>query len=185
MPRNISGPMLASLTSNNIRPAILATLTFKSQTVYVWSGIGSIVYAGNTYLGVGSLGRIDRVTEGSDVHAYGTSIALSGIDPTMLGECLGDIRLGAAAVLYFALLDGSGNILGTPYAFFSGVVDKPTITPGLDAITITLALETKLANLSRSSNRRYTSADQALYFAGDSAFNWVEALNDWGLKWTP
>jgi hypothetical protein len=185
VPRNISSAMLASLTSNAIIPALLAKLVFRSGTEYVWNGNGNLVYGGNTYRGVGSLGKIGRITEGSDVHAYGTTISLSGIDPALLAESLTDIQLGAPAVLYFALLDASGNILGTPYPVFSGVVDKPVISPGLKEITISLSLETKLANLARATNRRYTSADQGQYYPNDFSFNWVEVLNEQGLRWTP
>jgi hypothetical protein len=185
MPRDISTAMLASLTTNRVVPALLAALTFRSMTVYAWSGVGNLVYGGNTYLGVGSFGRIDGITEGSEVQAYGTKVGLSGIDPVLLSESLTDIQLGAPATISLALLDTNGNILGTPYMLFSGVVDKPTVQPGVKTITIDLALETKLANLSRASNRRYTQADQQLYFPNDGFFAWVSQLNDQTLKWTP
>jgi hypothetical protein len=119
------------------------------------------------------------------VHAYGTKVGLSGIDPILLSESLTDIQLGAPATISLALLDTNGNILGTPYTLFSGVVDQPTVQPGVKTITIDLALETKLANLSRASNRRYTSADQQLYYPADHFFDWVPQLNDLALKWTP
>ncbi|MDE2099249.1 MAG: hypothetical protein KGL39_18490 [Patescibacteria group bacterium] len=181
MPRNVL--FSSHLADAAVRPILLAILTFKSATVYVWSGVGSLTYGGHTYLGVGSLGRISRVQEGTDVHAYGMSVELSGIDSTLLAESMADIQLGALAQLYFGLLDASGNIYGSPYCFFSGAIDKPTITPGLKTITISLALETKMSNLARPTRRRYTAADQQLYYPGDTAFNWVEILNDQALKW--
>ncbi len=183
MPREISSPMLASLTSIAIRPVFMAAITFKSMVEYVWTGVGNLVYAGNTYKGVGEFGHYGGATEGSDVHAYGTTITLSGIDPTLLNECMTDIQLGAPAVIYFALLDSNGAILGTPYPAFSGVVDRPVITPGLEEISISLSLETKMANMMRANMRRYTAADQNLYYPGDTAFNWVEILNDQALLW--
>jgi hypothetical protein len=184
MPRNISSPMLASLTSNAIIPAFLASIRFKSEAVYVWTGVGNLVYGGNTYLGVGSFGKLGRITEGTDVQAYGTSISLSGIDPTLLSECLTDIQVGAPVTILFALLSSTGAVLGTPYPVFSGIVDKPVISPGISEITISLALESRMANHGRASNRRYTAADQNLYYPGDTAFNWVESLNDQALLWS-
>lgn len=184
MSRNISTPMLASLQSNLIRPAFLAIITFASQTVYCWTGVGTLTYNGNAYLGVGSFGKIGTVTEGTDVQAYGTSISLSGIDPKMLAECMTDIQIGAPATLYFALLDANGAVYGVPYPLFVGTVDKPLIQAGLPDITISLALENKLLDLQRASMRRYTTADQNLYYPGDTAFHYVEALNDQALRWT-
>lgn len=185
MSRNISSPMLAALQTNAVNLAILGVFTFKSATEYVWSGVGNLVYGGNTYKGIGSLGAIGRVTEGTDVHAYGTTVALSGIDSALLTETLTDVQLGAPATLSLALLDATGAIIGTPCMFFSGVVDKPSVAPGVDTFDISLALETKLANLSRGTSRRYTAADQNLYYPNDAFFNWVEMLNDLALHWAP
>ncbi len=185
MARNLASAMLTSLVSNAIIPAFLAQITFRSTTEYVWSGNGDIVYNGNTYRGVGSLGKVSMMTEGTDVHAYGLQISLSGIDASLLSESMTDVQIGAPATVWFVLLDASGNILGSPYALFTGVVDKPTVTPGIDTITISLALETRLANLQRGSVRRYTAADQQVYYPGDTGFNWVEQLNDQALRWVP
>jgi len=183
MPRNISAPMVASLTSNQIRPAFLAIITFRTQTVYCWTGAGNLTYNGNIYLGVGDFGKLAPITEATNVQAYSTSIELSGIDPNLLAESLTDIQVGAPASIYFALLDSSNNILGTPYPMFVGCVDKPSIQVGTKQMTISLALESKLANLQRASLRRYTSADQQLYYPSDCAFAWVESLSDQALKW--
>lgn len=183
MPRDISSGMLTPLLTNDIRPCFLAIITFKTETVYCWTGVGNIVYNGNTYLGVGDFGKLSSIVEGSDVQAFGCSISLSAIDPTLLSESLTDIQIGAPVTIYFALLDTSGNIYGTPYPAFVGIVDKPTISLGTQQMTISLALESKLANLQRASQRRFTAADQRYYYPDDSAFNFVEQLNDQALKW--
>lgn len=182
MPRQL-GAMTTTVAQNQVRPAFLCTLAFKSGTRYVWSGVGDLVYAGNTYKGVGNFGAIGQVTEGTDIQAYGTTVTLSGIDADLLSESMTDIQLGAAAKIFLAFLDATGAIIGVPYALFAGVVDKPTIVPSIDKISITLNLESKLTNLQRASNRRYTAADQQLYYPGDTFFNWVEILNDLALKW--
>lgn len=182
MPRNISSGMLAALTQTTLYPAILAILAFKSQTVYVWSGVGTLNYASQNYLGVGDLGKIAAVTEGTDVQAYGTSAELSGINPTLLSESLTDIQVLAPATLMLALFDGNGNMQGTPLVFFQGTVGKPAVKPGVKTISISLALEMRLRMLQRASMRRYTSADQRLYFPGDSIFDWVEELENVALK---
>lgn len=183
MSRDISSPMLSSLTSNLIRPGFLVDIGFRSVTEHVWTGSGSIVWNGNTYKGVGSLGKIGAISEGSSVSADGTTISLSGIDPALLSESMTDIQLGAPATVWFALFDQNLNILGTPYPLFVGTVDQPQLDIGLEDLTIALKLENKLVNLQRANMRRYTAADQNLYYPGDTAFNWVEILNDQALLW--
>jgi hypothetical protein len=366
MSRNIDSTLAAGLANANIQPFILAALTFKSGTVWVWSGVGSLTWGGNTYLGVGSLGTISAISEGTSVQADGMTVTLSGIplqqgipvyipataapwspgltgnsaynygyipgpqpygstppvvvplslgegesititaygsvtpnsngiplgpgdtavgpagaytdangwpggpyggevwgddaltcvsgasasgpiatgglmgaftdsggvvvEPVAIGngatltvpsgatqlqlgindnayiyntggftatvaiagsipissslmnEVLTDVQIGAAAQIYFGLMS-SGAIVGTPYLAFSGTVDKPTVKVGTDTMTISLALENRLVNLQRANQRRYTSADQRLYYPTDTGFNWVETLNDRALRW--
>jgi len=176
--------MQAALAAGVIVPAILAQLTFKSSTQYVWTGVGTLVWNGFTFQGVGSFGSLGTIVEGTEVKADGTSVGLSGIDPALYSDCLTDIQLGAAANIWFALLS-DGVIIGSPYLLFSGQVDKPSFTIGGENISVNLALESRMTDLKRASNRRYTTNDQHVAYPDDTAFNGVEKLNDQALLWQP
>ena len=101
---------------------------------------------------------------------------------SLIYEALNDVRLGAPAKIWFGLMSG-GAFIGNPYLVFAGTVDKPTVLTSPEGSSITLALENRLVNLQRPTNRRYTSADQHLSYPTDLAFNWVEILNDIALVW--
>jgi hypothetical protein len=180
--RTFDSATALELPKAQIFPAVLAQLTFKSETKFIWTGAQDLVYAGNTYLGVGALGEAGPVTESSDVRAEGTSVRLSGIALDLLSETLGDIQLGAPAKLWAAFL-ANGAVVGMPYLYFSGTVDKPEVLIAKEQFNITLALENRLVNLARASMRRYTAADQHLSYPDDTGFNWVEILNDIALRW--
>lgn len=373
MPRSLDTTLSAALANSNVQPVILAIITFASGTVYVWSGVGNLIWNGNTYLGVGSLGNISAITEGSGIEAQGVTLTLSGVPltsgtqvyipataapwtpglpgnnatnynfgynvstnpgnqlpwdatapivvpmtlnagetltitafgsvtpndnakqlgpgsvavgpaggfndsngypggpyggeiwgyyastclpgvvapgpvgagglmgaftdsegnviqpvaigtkvtlgvpagatrlqlgindniyeynsgaftatvsaqgsiplgSTILTEALSDIQIGAAAKVYFGLFS-NGALLGTPYLAFGGQVDQPKVKVSPDTLTISLALENRLVNLQRASQRRYTSADQHIEYPTDTGFNWVETLNDIALIW--
>jgi hypothetical protein len=79
MSRNLDTSLATALSNRNIQPAIFANLTFKSGVMHVWSGVGDFVWNGNTYTGVGYLGKLSPITEGSDVEAQGMEVALTGI----------------------------------------------------------------------------------------------------------
>ena len=162
MRSSLDSTMQAGLASGDIRVGFLVMLTFASAVRYVWSGVGNLVYAGNTYLGVGSLGSIGDISTGIDVQAQGTSITLSGIDPIYLGESLTDIKVGAPAKILWALFDASGNIIGVPYLLYGGTVDVPTVTMGTDACSISLKIENRMVDLQRAQQQRYTAAFQRL-----------------------
>jgi hypothetical protein len=174
--------MAAALATGDISPFFMAVLSFKTQQQWVWTGVGTLVWNSQPFIGVGSMAKIGTIQEGTDVHAYGTTVTLSGIDPVLLAECMTDMVPGAQATLWLGLL-ANGAIIGTPYQLFNGTMDQPTVSFGTDTVSITLALETKMLDLSRASNRRYTSADQRLFHPTDSSFGWVESLNDQALIW--
>lgn len=182
MSRDLDSGLAAALPNSLIWPCFLAQLTFRSETVNAWTGIGTLTSGGVDYLGTGSMGSISAISEASDVKADGLTLTLSGIDPTLLSESLTDIQVGAAAKVYFGLMATASTLIGA-YLIFSGTVDKPQIRTSVDGLTISLALENRLVNLQRATQRRYTSADQRLYFPTDMAFNWVEILQDIALLW--
>ncbi|HKD62364.1 MAG TPA: hypothetical protein VKB47_18010 [Terracidiphilus sp.] len=183
MSRNLGSPMITAITSNGpIGLLALVDITLKTGSAHVWSGVGTLSWNGNTYLGVGSLGEIGDVKEGIEVRAEGTTIALSGIDPNLLTDCLSDIQIGAPATIWFGVFQ-NGAIVGTPYPLFSGTVDKPSTPIGTDSLTIALALESKMTDHARATMRRYTSSDQRYYYSDDIGLHWVETLADIALRW--
>jgi hypothetical protein len=183
MPRNLDTATTQQLTSNAISPALFLSITFKTGTSYVSTLPFNLSWNGHTWLGVGDLGQVGVITEGTDVQAYGVSVTLSGIDSTLLADSLDDIQVGLPAILYLAFLNSSGALITTPTCIFSGQVDKPQIQCGADTVAITLNLESPMIRLQRGSYRRYTSADQHIDHPGDTAFDWVPSLNFCALRW--
>lgn len=187
MARNLDSSFAAQLAAQGWAVAIFAQLTFTTGPQYVWSGPGPFVWNGITWTGVGSLGQIGEIAEDVQVNAQGTSVSLSGIDLTLLGDSLNEIQMGLAAKIWIgALLNGV--VVGTPYMKFNGVIDRSNITLSADennpTATITLMLETRAMNHSRASNRRYTTADQHTNgYPDDTGFFYVETENDVALVW--
>lgn len=181
MPRQLDPTFVAALQSGNISPLFAAVLSFKTSQQWIWTGVGNLEVNGNTYIGVGSFAKIGTVTEGTDVHAYGTTVTLSGIDPVLMGDCMTEVVPGGQATLWFGLI-ANGTVIGF-YELFNGGMDQPNINVGQDSISISLALETRMLNLQRATNRRWTQAEQRNRFPTDTAFAGVEILNDQAIIW--
>lgn len=182
MSRNLDPSMKSGLPAAVIIPIHMVMLQFRTATKWLWSGPGDLVYGGNTYQGVGSLGKVGDTSEGVEINAEATSVSLSGIDAALLGESLADIRSGGAAKLWIALLRPDMSIRGVPYLRFRGSVDVPTVVPDQEKITIAIALEDRMVNQGRATNTKYTAADQRRLYPNDTAFNSVELLNDASFK---
>ncbi len=159
MPRGLDTRLQQGLNAGTIQPVFLALLTFRSGVRYVSSASFPIAFNGNVFQGVGTLGQVGVVNESTSVKADGLTLTLSGIDPDILGESLTDIQPLAPAKVWFGLLSGA-TLVGIPFCLFAGIVDKPSIDISAESATITLALETRMNNLNRPNQRRYTSADQ-------------------------
>lgn len=184
--RALTTDLANAMASGQILPFFMATLQFKTSVQRVWTGLGNLTIDGQTFAGIGTMGEIGNITETTSLEAQGTYVKLSGIDPVWLGESMTDILPGLQALLWLGCMDTSGNVLGTPYQIFSGIIDQPTVDVDTDTISITLNLESKVVDFQRSSQRKFTSADQrAMTNAHDSLFDYVEQMNDVALKpWT-
>jgi len=180
--RYMSDAMRAAITARCVIPAILVDLEFRSGSAYVWSGVGDLVYDSNTYKGVGSLGSIGTITESTSVEAAGTTVTLSGIDPTLFGDSTADIVTGKPASIRLALFNSDLALIDT-MVLFSGLVDQPSVTEQGDSITISLALESRLTNLKRANRRLWTDAEQRLDYPNDTGFSWVTLLQNTANVW--
>ena len=179
--RNLSTAMLSALTAQVLYPAILVDLTFTTGTVHLWTGIGPITANSNTYQGVGTLGKIGNITETTSTMATGTTVTLSGIDPTLYADCMTEIQTGQPANIWLAMLSGTTAIDTT--LLFSGLIDAPQISESADDVTITLALETKLSNLQRAGRKLWTPTEQRRVYPHDSGFDFVPILADEANVW--
>src|SRR4051812_35477363 len=96
MPRTLSSDMIAAIHGGYIKPILFVQLTFRSVgAVYFWSGSGSLSWNGHTWAGIGSVLSIATVEDAATVQARGTTIILSGLDATTLGDAMTEFQLGA------------------------------------------------------------------------------------------
>lgn len=128
--RNLDPTFRAQLTQSVFSPVLFVMLTFRSQTMYLCSAPFNVAFSGQTFLGLGTLGGISATQEGTEVQADGISLTISGLDPKIATECESDIQPLAPAKCWLGCMS-QGLLIGTPYLFFSGVVDTPTsnVTP--------------------------------------------------------
>lgn len=165
MPRVLTTQMISALSAPVVRLAVFAELQMSNETLYLWSGLGPITWNGMTFTGVGTLGKVEGISEDTTVEAKGVRISLSGIPSNMISEALNNVRLMQPVNLWLACFDASGNLINTPVVSFSGLMDKTTIDDDGSTSTITINVENVLADLNRPVPRHYTQADQQLDLA--------------------
>lgn len=183
MPRPMSNAMLTALSASILRPAIFVDMQFANGSRHVWSGIGTRVWNGKSYIGVGSFGSISPIEEGTTVEAKGIALTLSGIDANLLADTLQEIQIGLPVTVFLALFDASGSLIADPLTSWAGRIDQPEFTISGSEATIVVKCESRILDLNVPSDRRYTQADQAIDHTGDLGFQFVNSLQEVTLYW--
>ena len=184
MPRSdATSAFVAALDASVLRPAIFVSMAFANETLHLWSGTGTVTWNGISWSGVGTLGSIASVEEGSTVQARGTVLTLSGIDPQLLGDSLSDLQQGLPVTVWLALFDSTPAIIANPVIVFQGRMDQPTITMDGTTATIQINCESRLIDMNVPAERRYTNEDQQRDYPNDRGFEFVNAIQEMTLYW--
>jgi hypothetical protein len=183
MSRTISPAVLAELSAGVVRPAIFVESQFPSGWLRLWSGLGDITWGGRTWAGAGTLLGIGAIEETADVVATGTTITLSGIPTDLVSACINDARQGLPGQIYLGFLTEAGAVIADPVLAFAGRLDVPTILDGADRCEIQVTYESRLIDLNRSREWRYTHESQQQISPGDRGFEYVASLQEKEIRW--
>lgn len=184
MTERLSTVSAAETTHAVVRPALLALFDFAGGAVRAWSGVGDLVWLGQTFAGVGSFGAVGPIEETTEVRATGARFQLSGVPSGLLNEVTGVSVQGRRARLWLAFMtDAWSGFLDEPVALFDGLMDMVEVTDGGRVATVTLTAENRLRDLERPRLRRYTDQDQQSEFPGDRGFAFVPELQEMEIHW--
>jgi hypothetical protein len=182
--RDITAGVATEVAKSRLRMAMLAELVFDTDPLYVWSGLGSLVWDGRTYLGTGSLGRISQIEETSDVRSNGIQLSLSGIPSALISIALGTQYQGRPCRVRMAFFDASNVLIDDPVQVFSGSLDVMQVVDSGTTCEILVTAENRLIDLERPSEvRYYADADQQRYSTGDLGCQFVEKLQTKEIVW--
>lgn len=161
---------------------VFAALDFPTGMVRAHSGIGTVTWGGNDWLGVGQFGGIDAVTEDFSGIARPVRLSLSGVDTSLLDEVVDQTYQSRTVTIYVGFFSTeTGALAGDPEVVWEGLMDTATITVDGSQGTISLNCEPRLRREPRIA--RYTNEDQQLLHSGDRFFDLVYAIKGFVSKW--
>ncbi|PLL13945.1 hypothetical protein C0V75_00345 [Tabrizicola sp. TH137] len=183
MSRDLPPDFAAALAERDLRPVIFFEGAFASGPVRLWSGLGEIDWAGESWSGAGALLGLGSIEETSEVVAGGTSVSLSGIPPSLVQMAIAEARQGLPGRVWLGLLTPEGAIIADPVLAFAGRLDVPEITDDAETCRITISYESRLIDLNTPRSWRYTHESQQALHPGDLGFEYVSAIQDREVTW--
>jgi len=182
--RGISAEMKAAVGADTVAPLLLFEADFPDGMVRLWNGLGEVTLDGETWYGAGELLEVEPASETVDGSAQNVSVTVSGFTPEVFDPVMLDGYQGRAARMLFAVADPeTGEILGTPYVLFEGVMDSDEVNEGGESASIRITASNILADLLKVRVWRYTHEHQQRMFPGDDGLEFVAALQDLEIKW--
>lgn len=181
MSRDISAANLAEINASHLHEVILVKLEFDTP-VYVHSGIGTIVYDSNSYLGVGAFGSVTNTSETEVLRPTSLTLTLSGVDSNMVAEALDAGNYGDVVTIYEGYRQDDGTLVADPWIVWRGKYEYASIGSGVESV-VSLTLQNDLAVLGEIDGSRYTDEEQQAKFTGDTGFKFVSAMASVELLW--
>lgn len=178
MSRTVPATLLTALAQPEVQPFYAVEMLFDSGAVRIWTGYGDRTIDGSTYTGAGTLLNIDGLAEVSDLSAKSITVSLSGVAASLVSLALQEPYQRRKCRVLFGTVDVSAFV-----EVFSGQLNTMQIEDSGEASTISVLVDSKLVELERSSNRRYTSESQKARYSGDTFFDYVSAIQDAEIVW--
>lgn len=183
MTRDMTTAMDAALQGKAIRVFLLFEAEFPSGTVRLSTLHEDVIWAGQTWIGGGTLLSVSAIQESTDVVATGITVTLAGVDPSLVSLVISDAMQGLPGKVWLGLHDASGALIVNPLALFAGRLDVPQITDGAATCAITVSYENRLVDLNTPREWRRTHESQQQLYPGDMGFEFVAGLQDKEIPW--
>ena len=183
MSRGLTAGMQAAIAAGKVYPVLFAWFNFTGGEVRVCTHNQSITWGGYTWTGLGDLVGVELVRETREVRANGLTFSLNGVPSSMVSEVIANRSRGRLCALWFGCFDSSGTLVSDPVQTFMGRMDQPVIEDTGNTCSISLTAESRLVDLQRSRERRYTDEDQQADYPGDLGFQYVAGLQNKEIVW--
>lgn len=180
--RGLTAAMVTEVTTAALSPVLLVSMSF-STPVYLWTGYGTLTYAGNGYLGLGDLGTVAPIEETTDLSARGLMFQLSGIPTAYISVALNEDYQGRACSVMLGALSPTAGLIASPVTVYVGRMDVMTLTDDGDTATIAMSTESRLVDFRRVRETRFTDEEQHTIDPTDKGLEFVTGLQEKTLYW--
>ena len=180
MSRTVPTDILNALTQPEVEPFYAVEIDLDSGPLRLWTGYGDRTIGGQTYAGGGNLVAISGLEEVADLSAKNITLTLNGMPSSVVSLALQEPYQRRKVRVLWGVRGVSDFV-----EVFSGSLNQMIIEDGPDSGTISVTVDSKLVELERASNRRYTSLSHKTRYPTDTFFDFVAQIQDKGVRFQP
>ena len=180
MSRTVPAAILTALAQPEVEPFYAVEIDLDSGPLRLWTGYGNRTIESNTYTGGGNLMGISGLEEVADLSAKEITLTLSGVPSSVVSIALTEPYQRRRVRVLWGVKSQTDVV-----EVFSGNLNQMVIEDTPDSATITVTVDSRLVELERASNRRYTSESHKTRHATDTFFDFVAQIQDKGVRFQP
>lgn len=176
-----SADVSEAMFDDNVNLILAVELLFQSGPTRVHSGTGPIEIENNTFLGIGTLGKVDTVKEQNTTSPTKLNLTLAGIETSSLSVILNENCVGRQASMYLGVLDEDFRLMHYD-VIFRGKMRSTTVLAGSES-AINITVSNIFEEWSHAKALRYTDECQRKLHDDDRIFRYVAQMADRSIYW--
>jgi hypothetical protein len=181
--RVIHPDVITALEQPVIRVAFLCLIEFPAPNRLAFTSLlDDYEFNGETFVGLGNLGSISGLDEGSELNPAEYEVTLSGIADEILQAASSMAYLNHPATVWMMLLDENHQTIGEPMIWSKGLTDGAQISYGKSSV-VSIQVRNRLVDWQRPRVERYTDGDQQAMHAGDKGLEFVADIASKEVEW--
>lgn len=178
----MSAVLKAALRRGDIALAAMVEIDHPEGFARFWSGVGNIEHDGETFIGCGRLGRIEAVSESTEIEIAETRFVLSGVDAALVAGLDKSVK-GRKGRIYEAVLDSAWRVIHREL-LSETALDSQIYTIDKDgSATIAIVAHAGLFFLRNRSAAKWSPEEARRAFPGETGFDEIHKVEDQTLNW--
>lgn len=162
--------------------AILAYIDHPDGVVRFWSRSGNLIWNGDTFQGIGALGRVTGLSKTTTLEVKQVTLELRGVPPTSTHFLNTNVR-NRSAKIWLAGIKRQ-KIVGQPYVVIDDKMDYMRLkAEDSGSVTIRIVINVGFWSIERAINKAWTHEEQQARFPGDSGLSQIPLLINKQTNW--
>ena len=183
--KNLTPEFLAAMRAPFKRVAFMVDLDWPGERVRLTTWSSNLTWDGHEWMGVGRLASLQLPSSGRATQARSATVGLADL-PEQINGVIGTNIRNRFGAIYWALLDGSGQVIPNPQGVISGVMSarRSPIEKVQNGVRYSNFIDIwSGGSPRRPGSGRHSYEDQIAQYPGDTAGRHLSAIEGAVLLW--